>query len=57
MSCIKRKFYVQFLGGREAVMPPCYPATTHCDAFAQSVGDEREGSQVDSPNLYNCVSM
>jgi hypothetical protein len=27
LSCIKRKFYVQFLGGGEAVMPPCYPAT------------------------------
>jgi len=26
LSCIKRKFYVQFLGGEAAATPPCYPA-------------------------------
>ena len=41
-------------------MPPRYPATTHRDVVARSVGDEREGSQLTYMkcccNLDNCVS-
>jgi len=39
-------------------MPPCYPATTHCDSVARRVGDEQVRFAVRLMNLMQrCVQV